>query len=249
MGYGYPKIDRLRINDWLQDPNAPKTLTHRNTVYVRECRQIEKEFSRIIIVAYFMLSKLGMGGVRQIHKSAVNQKSFVIAVRLHLKEVGVEPKYYKVFKDDFDSIHARINHAFNMLIENLKLTEYYPYFAHVGFERLVDWSYDYPDDNEKANDQLLTEIEKYNAEHSEEIAKHMEETREVRENLERRRRQILEQKKEEKRKEKEKKRQEKEEIKEMKENARKHRAEELKIDRSLNHLYKDAERFWAGKEA
>ncbi len=184
-----------------------------------------------------------MNGLRQIFLSAQRQKMFVVAVKLSLKEYGVEPKYYKVFDRNIDIIRRRLDHVFKIITENIRLTEYYPYFQNVGFEKLIDFSVDYiaavgTDDNQALAEYLVKEIENYNADHPKEVKEHMETVKDEIEILERHRAKIQANKKAERTARRLAKKAEDEEVREIKRNNEKHRKEQAKIDRSFNYLFK-----------
>ena len=234
---------RKSINDWLIDNERPKVINSKNVEYVRELNQITKEFSRVIVITYLLITRFGMNGLRQIFLSAQRQKMFVVAVKLSLKEYGVEPKYYKVFDRDIDIIRSRLDHVFKIITENIRLTEYYPYFQNVGFEKLIDFSVDYiaafgTDDNQALAECLVKEIENYNADHPKEVKEHMETVKDEIEILERHRAKIQASKKAERTARRLVKKAEDEEVREIKRNNEKHRKEQAKIDRSFNYLFK-----------
>ena len=233
---------RKRVNDWLNEKNRPKELTRKNLEYVRELNQIEREFSRLIVIAYLLITEFNMNGLRQIFLSAQRQKKFVQAVKLSLKEYGVETEWHKVFDRDIESLRKRLDHAFKIIVENIRLTESYPYFKNVGFDKLIDFSIDYikakDNDDTVIVNQLKEEIEEYNASHQQEIVKHMESVKDEIEVLERHRAKIEADKKAEKRARKLAKKEADAEVREIKKNNEKHRKEQRKIDRSFGYLFK-----------
>lgn len=196
----YYNYGALNIRYWLNDPSRPKDLYKANIVYLREAKELSYMIGRNKILLWFLIVKLNMGGEFQtLFSSCKKQKELLIAVKGQLKERGVTSKYIKVFKRDFASIRRRSDYVYKIIVENLRMTEYYPYFESVGFEILKDFSYQHTRENgQELENKFYEDIIKWNAEHQKEIADYMESIKEAKENLERHRAKIQEDKKREK---------------------------------------------------
>lgn len=221
-----------RINDWLVMKKNPIG-NPRNIEYIRELNQLFREFKRIAIITYMLKTRFGIEDVQSMLSSATKQRDFVYAVKLQVKEYGVDPEWDRVFDHDIDSMKRRVAYVFRVMADIIKLTELYPYFRAVGFERLVDYGFQYPNESDKATEVLAREIAEYNKKHPEEVAEHMRSTQAERDARDRHRQKIAEQTKLEKESNRLAKKLMRQEEKEIKENAKKEKRRKAIIDKSF----------------
>lgn len=222
----------------LNDKKRDNNVTQKNLEYLREFKECRRELGRIVIIAYLLITKFQIYDTRQIFYSARKQRRLCASVIGDLKEYGIDQKYHKAIQRDIKSIHNRAAYAFKMIQENIRMTEYYPYFMAVGFDKLMDWSTKYPEDNEMWAAQLIGEITEWNAEHPEEIAKHMESIAEEKANMERHRAKVKADAIAEKEARREAKKRETAYIKEMRENEKKYQQRKRKIEREFERYYR-----------
>lgn len=171
------------IQDWIEDkhksPLKEGDISLLNVEYAMDMYRIKREFSRITTLNYFCMMRLSKSkyeesNYRCMLNSAVKQRDFCWAVYCSLQEWVVEPKWKKTFERDIKQLESRQQHVYRIVQENLKLTEYWPYFEAVGFERLLDFESEYREDpNDIVLDPLLTEIEAWNREHKDEVDAYM----------------------------------------------------------------------------
>lgn len=195
----YYDASRLKLKDWTHDPKRPKELYKANIIFLREAKDLLFLIGRNKVLLWFFLVRLNLKEFQTLFYSCKKQRLLVYAVMIDLKKFGVTSKYVAMFKRDFASIRRRVDYVYKMVIENLRMTEYYPYFQSVGFDVLKDYAFDHTIENTKEEEaRLLADIDKWNSEHQEEIAAYMESIKEEKENMERHRAKIKEDEKREK---------------------------------------------------
>jgi hypothetical protein len=173
----YSFYDRQRIQTWSRDPKRKKITVPdlQGIHYISELSKVSKELGRTASVNYFLLTRLGITDCRNMIFSARKQRDFCYSIIRELQEYGVDPKYYKVFDADINSIKKRSDFIYRIVQENLKLTEYWPYFEAVGFNRLLNCPVGVmADDGKSLLDPILPEMEAWMKEHSAEIDSYME---------------------------------------------------------------------------
>ena len=187
------------MGDWLKDNKRESGVNSLNVACLRELKGIDQELGRIGVINFFLLTKLGMDDVRVLMNSAKRQRKFVQTVCKDLKKYKVDASYKSTFEHDIKKLKERIKHSFFITQENVRMTEYYPYFEQGGFDKLLEVELIYNENKETPIDYLAEEIEEWNKEHEEEIKNHVESVREEKETTERFRQEKKEKEKEEKR--------------------------------------------------
>lgn len=236
--YGKKIKGAANLNEWLSDNSRTKGCTSLNVHYLRAFKQVDKELGRTAVVNYFLLTKLGVEDVRTMLRSSMKQRKFLRAVIIDIKQYRIEADMQKMFDKELRSLQRRVDHVFRIVIENLKLTEYYPFFRDVGFEQLVDFSTEYHGGGATDIDFLIPQIEEYNATHQQEIAEHLESIKVEKEARDAHRQRIKEQDKLEKELRKKARKAANAEVKEIKDNEKKHKSRQKRIDRSFEYLYR-----------
>lgn len=161
----------------MNDKQRPKGMNQRGGKYYLEFKQIKHaEIGRNNVMLFFLINTMGMNECRMMLQSGRKQRDFCIAVMAQLKEYQVQQKYEKTFDEDVKMLHKRSEHVKKIISENIRLTELWPYFSAIGFQRLEDFASGYSKINNEqdAASQLKADIEEWNAEHQEEIKRHME---------------------------------------------------------------------------
>ena len=235
----YYDASAMRLQDWLNDKSRPRDLYKRNLEFLREAKDIKFLLGRNKLILWFVMVKLGIEDVRAMFVSCSKQRELIWLVIKDLKEHGVISKYEKMFKRELASIRRRCEYVYKITLENIRMTEYYPYFKTVGLDYLNNYVQDFTKDNtEEAEEKLLADITKWNSEHTDEIAAYMESIKEEKEAMERHREKI----KADKKREKEEAKRARAEIREFeKESAKirkKRELEEKKIERSFERYYR-----------
>lgn len=232
----YYNYGRKRVNDWMKEVREPG-MNKRGARYFLEFKEIRQEFGRNNSILYFLIKEMNMKELNSLLGSHIKQKKLVNSVIDELKKYCVTEEWEPVFDRDVKSLHERTRYVLSIIKANIKLTELYPYFETVGFDRLMDFSVKRNSGDDDATDELRDEIQKWNAEHSEVIRKHMEDTAEERANLEAHRERIAESNRREKEARKIARRQANAEVKEIRENNRKYLMRKKKIDRQFERYY------------
>lgn len=226
-----------RMTDWLH-AERQEGMNQRSARYFLELKEIRQEFGRNNAILFFLIKEMGMKELNSLLGSHVKQKKLVGAVMTDLKQYAMTEDWEKVFNREIRNLRERTRYVFAIIKANIKLTEIYPYFDQVGFERLMDFSIKHNDGDDNADDELREEILAWNAEHQDEIKAHMEATAEERENLIRHRARIAEDTRLEKQARKIAKKAENEEVKEIRRNSKRHMKQKKKIERDFDYLYK-----------
>ena len=234
-GIGYQSFyDRKRLNDWLNDKTREEGANNKSVEYLREMNQLIHELSKIGTLTYFLVTRLNVYDARQMLNSAGKQKKLVIVVKQDLKRYKVDKKWEKTFEHDIASIQRRCDHVYKICQEDIRLTSHYPYFAHVGFDKLTDFNTAYSEDDETVLDWLIPEMEAWEENHRDEVEAHMESVKEEIRIRDEHKRKIAEKEKEEKEMRRAAKKAADAEVKEIKENRKKELARKRKLDRELD---------------
>ena len=170
--------------------------------------------------------------------SARKQRKLISVVSKDLKTYRVEPDWYKVFELDIIGFQRRCEHVFKICKEDLRLTEHYPYFEAVGFEKLLDIPLVFKDTDETPLDEILPDLELWEENHKTEIAAHMESVREELEIRDKHRAEVKAKDKAKKEARKAAKKAERDEIKEIKKNAEAYKKKQRKLDKEFERYYK-----------
>lgn len=236
----YSFLDNADIGTWLGDPLRPTTLTKKNATYIVELKQLRDEFAQIAIITYFLLKYTNNTGVRAMCRSARKQRLFVEQAITDLKKYGVTKEYERVFERNIDSLKRRVEYVYPIIKENVRLTEYYPYFEARGFDRLTDYSMLYNLSQENELQKLLDDMTQWMDRHTEQISVYADTIKPEVEKIQARKKAIYEADKMEKRLRKEKRKAENAEVAEIRKNERLHQSRNKKIDRSFARYYKDS---------
>lgn len=226
----------LTVNDWLNDKKRPIKITQRNVKYLGLMKEASAELGRISMVTYFLLVKCGMKSVRQMMNSSVRQRKFMKKVISELKKYEVTNEYERAFEKSVESARKRIDHVYKIIRENVRLTEFYPYFEQVGFKRLLDYSMATMAEgiiNDEEEQRLYERALEWNRFHKEEVEEHMNKIRPEMEMLEERRRRIAEERRIERETLKAIKKAEEDEAREMRKNEKKWECEVRKANKML----------------
>lgn len=173
MAFYMSFYDRKRINDWMNDPERVPGATRKQVGYLRDVRELNREFGRNGVMLFYMVTVLEINECRSMMNSAKRQRTLLWALRKSLKEYRVDPKWNDVFEYDLNAMHNRSKQIWKIVKENIRLTEHYPYFEAVGFDRLEN----VPEDVIKIEPilaEMTEDMKAWEAEHPEEIREHLE---------------------------------------------------------------------------
>lgn len=228
---------RKGINDWLNDPRKEVGCSKNQVNYLRDLKECDAELARIGVLTFFLATRLGIEDARTMMWSAVKQRKLIHSVSQSLRRYRVDPEYDRAFELDIKGFQRRCKHVFMICKEDLRLTEHYPYFEAVGFDRLLDIKLEYGDKNVSELDILLPDIGIWESDHQEEIAAHMESVREEIEIRNRHKAEVAAKEKAEKEAAKAKRKAERDEIKEIRKNAEAYRKRQRKLDKEFERYY------------
>lgn len=226
------------VNRWLNDKDRVEGMNKRSAKYFREYKQAEREKGRNIVILYYLITRYNLTGCYSMFGSERKQKKYIQAVKMSLKEYSLEQRWERDFDKDLTNLKKRTDFVFRIIQENIRMTELYPFFREVGFDRLADFGVKYAKGDEEAADQLAAEISKWNAEHFGEVQSYMESIAEEKANMEAHRARIQAEEKAEKEAKRMLKKQERDEIKEIRENHRKYESRRKRVERSFDRYYK-----------
>lgn len=231
------------MRTWMDDNERLKGCSTKNIEYLRELKAILPEYSRIGILTYFLVTRLGVEDARTMMSSAKKQKELILAVMTDLKKYFVTKDYEPVFEKNLQSFRKRCDYVYAICKADLQLTEHWPYFSEVGFEKLLDFETRMAGKDESVLDILIPEMEAWEAAHPDEIAAHMESIRPELEARDRHKAEVRAKEKAEKEAKRTAKRAENAEIREMKQNAKKEEQRRRKLDKELDTTVR---RVWGG---
>jgi hypothetical protein len=232
-----------RINDWPKDKDRIplKGISLKNALYESDLAKVGKSLARTAVINYFLFKRLGIKDCITMAQSARKQKDFCGVVCRDLEKYSVDPKWDKSFERDIKSIERRCEYIYTITKENLKMTQYWPFFEAVGLKRLLDFeSGTMANDGETLLDNLLPEIDEWMSLHKSEVDEYMES---IKPEIERKERFLARKDaaiRKEMADEKAKKKAEKEEIKMLKEQAEANRKADAKWNKEYNSLVERA---------
>ncbi len=129
--------------------------------------------ARVAILTYFLVSRLEIEDARTMMHSARKQRNLLYVIMNQLKEYRVDDDYEKAFERDIKSFRTRCDHVYRICKENIRLTEHYPYFDAVGFDKILEFRTTAPsEDSVHVLDDILPEMEIWEKSHADEIEKH-----------------------------------------------------------------------------
>jgi len=234
------KIDYFSdgIDTWMEQKNRSKGANKYNMEFLRKLKECDNAFAKLSTMNYFLVSNYDLNNCRILLSSTARERKFLYAARCQLKEYAVDPEWVKPIRYNIKKIQDRIEHVLKITIENLRLTDLYPYFVAHGFDILTDFETRMSSDLGTPLDILLPLIEEWNAEHREEITRHMESVRAEKEAYEHR----LDRKKQladrQKRIEREMAQEDKAIERLAKKEKHKREVEERKVERTFNYIFK-----------
>lgn len=222
------------ISDWIDDPKVPKGCTKANATYLYKIRELIEVYSQYGALLFFLAVNLKMYPCRTMMYSVKKQKKFLQTIDITLKEKAVTKEYIPIFERNIKAFENRCEHIFRMIRENIRLTEYYPYFESVNYEVLVDFDKDF---GEVELMYILDEYEKFKNDNPEIIARHIESIAEEKRIREEHFRKIKEQEAAEKEFLKEKKRIERVRERQIAEEIRKRKLKEKWLEKTFETHY------------
>lgn len=226
-----------QINNWLEDNTRPEKLSRKNVEYLRKIAVLDKEMARISTISYFIINNLHID-LRTIMNSVVKQRKLIWCVMESLKKYEVRPEDVILFDKFERAIRARTTHLFTVITRILEDTEYYPYFIARGFNVLVSFNTGYKELEDTPIDWLVEDIEKWNAEHQEEVEAYAVEARKRQEIHDQYRAKVTAEEKAEKAAEKQAKKDKRKEENEIIKEQKKERARQKRIDKSFEVYYR-----------
>ena len=196
MQYGF--YGRKDIKTWLNDKSRKRGATKYNAHYMRLLKTVRSEIGRNNAILYFLLVHLGVVDVRSMLRSSRKQKDLVSCVIHDLKEFELSSDYVEIFNKNIEQLYDRVKWVYKIAKENVRLTEYHPYFEKYGYEKLVDLAFLLYDNENTIEETFKDEILAYNEKHVDEIAAYMESIQPEIERRDKHRRKIEESRKAEK---------------------------------------------------
>lgn len=228
--------DHKDVNDWLDNMKVPAGCTKNNVTYLREFKDIYRQWQRTSVVLYFVANSLKDKNAMVMLASYVKQREFMKAVIAHLKTHQVTRDWTSAFDRELRLLRERRERIQQLLMNNLKYTKYYPFFAQADVD-----VFDVPDDLKNEAIPMLDKIGKecfeWTEAHPDIVEAHMDSMKEAiekkRAHDERVKRKEQEEKEKKKKEEAEKKRLEKE----REANLKRHKSEYDKLEKSFRRYY------------
>lgn len=222
----------------MSDPKREAGVCREQIEYIRSLREIDDELGRVTTLTYFLLTRLKMLDARSMMRSAKSQRNLIWALTQDLKKYQVSKKWMPIFKRDISNLSKRAEFIYKICKEDLRLTEHWPYFEEVGFEKLLDFKTKYEDCEASVLDAILPEMETWEKNHPDEIQKHMESVSEEIRIRDEHQAKVKEKERQEKETAKRIKAEEKAEIKEIEKNRKEELKRKRKLDREFERYFK-----------
>ena len=224
---------KLSMYDWLDDTRVPKATAEDNAALIKVFKEIDGKFGRNNCILYFLITEYGINDCRTMFASSTRQRKLVKAIIYALREKSVPKEYAREFKKTITSLNKRIDFVFKIIGENIRLTEYAPFFNTVGYELLTQLKLRSLEQDEQMK-AIKEEALKYNEAHKLEIEAYMEAVKDEIAIRDAHRAKVKADAKAEKEARRQARRIENAEIKEMKKNAKKHASRERLIQQEIN---------------
>lgn len=240
MSYYNPNAKGL--DQWFADKSRRKGCDETSINYILKFREILDGLGKNASICYFLVTKLNIDRLRQMMHSLAKQRKLYKLACIELREYRIDPKWIKTFDNAVRRGNTRIEYTSLIIKENIRLTEYFPFFNSGGFDRLTDFNLTYSDDFSTPLDKLMPEIEAYNEEHAAEITDYMLSIKDELETREKYHNDILMAEKEAKAKAREDKKAQRDFDKETAKMVHEAEVRDRAIERSFEHHYKNAER-------
>lgn len=233
-------------NQWMDFKQKKPGATKLNVKYLREYKEIRDDFSKLIMLTYWLMTELDMKYARSMFNSAKAQKEYIQALIHKIKKYQIEKRFDKIFDQNVKKLRNRISHVCKIIKDDIHLTPYEPFMDYLKFDALSIEYFELPTYEQivsYGSKSVLSPISelanKWNEEHAEEVAAHMKAIQPELDALNKHRAEVKAKTMAEKEAEKKAKKAEKEEIKEMERYRKAYREEQRKIDRSYEHLYRE----------
>lgn len=217
------------VNEWLGREDLPEGYTLANAIFRREFNRLRKALAQQTKFLYILGVDMEARYVAKMMWSAKRQAQFCKAVAAELNKKRVEQEHIAIFQKTVNRIERRLETIERITREDIHITKYEPFFkAEVYDKDISDIDFD----------ELKDKADAWISSHKDEVEKHM---KEIEPELERyeafkdRKRNSIKAEKEAKR---QKKKDENAYVKELRENAKKHRAEQKRLDKSFEVYYK-----------
>lgn len=228
------------LNLWFREiekGNVKPGCTKANAECVGNINEILAMNARNCAMLYFCIKTLKIDGLNAMYASTMKQKSFYVTAKGFLKHYKLEDKWISNAKSDIAKMYNRQNHIWLITRENIRLTEYYPFFMEIGFEKLLDFDLATMDVLDQLK-YIADEFETWKSNNKDKIDSHMESVAVEKKALE----DIRKKRDEDKKREKEERRLAKkaadDEVKEIRENNKKHMARYKKLEKSFERHYR-----------
>lgn len=226
------------LKEWMNDNKRTEGYTFLNARYTKAFKRCDKELGKVGMLNYFMVAYLGISDCRAMMLSAKKQRGLIGAALTQMNQYRIEPEVERIFRNNVTYFEKRIDHIMRITMENLRLTEYYPFFVSIGLQTIEAIPTGFDFDNDEFMEMIVEEAKAYNLEYPEEISEHMESVRHEIEARDAHRQRVKDAVKAEKEAKRMAEKAARQEVKEMKKNENEHRKRERAIERSLSHLYK-----------
>ena len=168
-------MKKLRFQEWLKE-DKEEGCTRANVQYLRGLKDVDRQLAIIAQMNYFLLTKLNIKNCGTMMWSAKKQRSLLYAVMQEVKKYKVEGEWCKVFDREIKAIQSRCAHVYKIALENMRLTEYYPFFEEHGFEILLEHDGIYREYGTTQHDDLIPIIEEWNRRNADIVEEHMKAT-------------------------------------------------------------------------
>lgn len=236
-------LARNGLSEWhdlIDKGKIRKGTSKKNVNALMRLNEVFELNKRNLCLLHFLMNNVNKGrdsNFRSMFTSAESQKQFIIHAKYTVKTYLIDDEWHKPIENNIDSLFRRQEYIWLIIKENLRLTEYYPFFEDVGFEILYDFDMKAMNVSEQLKP-ILDMFEKWKKEHPDLIEKHMNSIASEKAAYENYKAEIQRQKKEEKQARKLAKKAENDEVREIKKNNQMHEARERRMKREFEKYYK-----------
>lgn len=234
---------KFNTERWINDNTRVVGCNAKTIDYQMRISQGLRDLGKIAVLNYFLCilcqSKddeylnSQLSNFRTMMYSASKQRKYFIKVLGQLRQYKVEEKYEKGFEHDIRGLEDRSNWLFLIVQENLRLTEYYPYFQKHGFDELLEFQNTYDADPSDDLYALFEKINEWNESHKKQVEAYSKKIKKEKEIIQKHRNEVYEKAQKEKEEAKQRKKEENEMIKEMKKNDKAYKSRQKQMEVSL----------------
>ena len=235
FGYG-SKLKHPDIKEFICTNDVPLKPNAKSKEYLETLYKIGRRNKKLLCVLYFMKVMMGMQSMATMFVSCQKVRDLIASISSRLYRKAVTEEWEPTFDKYISDTLKRLDYVMRIMRENIYLTEYYPFFAEVGFDTLFDFDM-HGEDIDGRLEEIKQSFESWKEGNLDKIDAHMRKTESLRTALDEEKARNKENDKLEKEERKAARKKETDEVREIRFWQRQHEKEERKIEKEMRRYY------------